>query len=170
MHSSFKGASANCRIYYGPAPAMTYPDPKEMTRETVVPVAEEKRLGRMVEQIAPMPIQNIPPDQFGLDEVDRAELRRMEPNAVREFMPYIRRESDRMESEGNILDVYKRQAHTFRAFFFGRVDIAHYSSFPNVPIRSCPGGRNRVNRIHSREFPSKARIGWGLGAIGEEER
>ena len=82
---------------------MTYPDPKEMTRETVVPVAEEKRLGRMVEQIAPMPIQNIPPDQFGLDEVDRAELRRMEPNAVREFMPYIRRESDRMESEGNIL-------------------------------------------------------------------
>ena len=76
MHSSFKGASANCRIYYGPAPAMTYPDPKEMTRETVVPV---------------------------VDEVDRAELRRMEPNAVREFMPYIRRESDRMESEGNIL-------------------------------------------------------------------
>ena len=103
MHSSFKGASANCRIYYGPAPAMTYPDPKEMPREAAISAEGDGGPRRAVEQIAPMPIQNIPPDQFGLDEVDRAELRRMEPNAVRELMPYIRRESDRMESEGNIL-------------------------------------------------------------------
>lgn len=115
MHSSFKGASANCRIYYGPAPAMTYPDPKEMSRETFAPAAEERRPRQMVEQVAPMPIQNIPPDQFGLDEVDRAELRRMEPNAVRELMPYIRRESDRMESEGNILrDESLDAAHVHR--------------------------------------------------------
>ena len=117
MHSDFfKEASAHCRIYYGPAPAMTYPNSEEMPRETVIPTEEKKTPIRRVEQIPPMPIQNIPPDQFGLDEVDRAELRRMEPSAVRELMPYIRRESDRMETEGNILqDESLDAAHVQRA-------------------------------------------------------
>ena len=99
MRSRFARAPENCRIYYGPASDMVYSEPEKMTREGT----EEKGGTRAVQQIPQMPIMNIPPDFFGLDEVDRAELRRMEPNAARDLAPYIRRESDRMESEGNIL-------------------------------------------------------------------
>ena len=89
MRSRFARAPENCRIYYGPASDMVYSEPEKMTREGT----EEKGGTRAVQQIPQMPIMNIPPDFFGLDEVDRAELRRMEPNAARDLAPYIRREN-----------------------------------------------------------------------------
>ena len=67
-------------------------------------------------QIDPMRIEDVEEDYFGLDETDRAEIRRMETDESRALAPYIRREVDRMESEGDIPgDESVDYAHILRA-------------------------------------------------------
>ena len=77
-------------IYYGHGPLISFEK------------AQNNEEDIYVTQIDPMRIEDVMRDDFGLDEVDRAEIRRMETDESRALGPYIRREVDRMETEGNI--------------------------------------------------------------------
>ena len=92
-------------IYYGNGPLISFEKSQNNNNENV-----------FVTQIDPMRIEDVEEDYFGLDETDRAEIRRMETDESRALAPYIRREVDRMESEGDIPgDESLDYAHILRA-------------------------------------------------------
>lgn len=108
MRSLLYRQSDTYAVHYGTAPLIqlsaeateeSEPVRQESSREEDRPLEN----GAYVSQIPPMRVERVEEDQFGLDEVDRAELRRQEPDISRELAPYIRREANRMESEGGIL-------------------------------------------------------------------
>ena len=109
MRSLLYRQSDTYAVHYGAAPLIqlsaeeaaeeSEPVRQEPSREEDSPIEN----GTYVSQIPPMRVERVEEDQFGLDEVDRAELRRQEPEISRELAPYIRREVNRMESEGKIL-------------------------------------------------------------------
>lgn len=108
MRSLLSRKADSYAVHYGEAPLISFDKAKENM--------ELSRESQYVGQIKPMRIERVDEDYFGMDEVDRAELRRMESDKSRELAPYVRRETDRMESEGNILgDESVDAAHIQRA-------------------------------------------------------
>lgn len=123
MRSLLYRQSDTYAVHYGTEPLIRLSAAQEKPEEPAAYEEEEFNVrerglenGSYISQIPPMRVERTEADQFGLDEVDRAELRRQEPEKSRELEPYIRREVDRMMSEGNIVgDESVDPAHIDRA-------------------------------------------------------
>ena len=95
MRSLLYRQSDTYAVHYGAAPLIqlsaeeaaeeSEPVRQEPSREEDSPIEN----GTYVSQIPPMRVERVEEDQFGLDEVDRAELRRQEPEISRERVAYL---------------------------------------------------------------------------------